>query len=99
MNSQRLLFTATTENFEELPYLRTNPDFAAAVARGEIESGAAHFKAFGTAEQRQIRLTGELTARNSGVPNYEQLPPGDRLLGNPDGHPPLASTTRRLNQK
>lgn len=56
MHSQRLLIPATAENFDELAYLRANPDVASAVARRELASGAEHFKAFGTIEQRKIRL-------------------------------------------
>ncbi len=38
----------------EAYYLAQNPDVAAAVARGEFASGAAHFAAFGQFEQREF---------------------------------------------
>ena len=37
----------TEETFEESAYLASNPDVAAAVKRGDLESGRKHFKVFG----------------------------------------------------
>jgi SAM-dependent methyltransferase len=47
---------ASEENFEEQQYLLHNQDVAAAVARGEFESGSTHFRQFGRAEGRLLRI-------------------------------------------
>jgi SAM-dependent methyltransferase len=47
---------ATEENFDEQQYLLLNQDVAAAVARGDLESGYAHFQRWGRMEQRPIRI-------------------------------------------
>jgi SAM-dependent methyltransferase len=47
---------ATEENFDEQQYLLVNQDVAAAVARGDLESGYAHFRMWGRIEQRPIRI-------------------------------------------
>jgi|SRR5580658_823762 SAM-dependent methyltransferase len=49
---------ATQENFDERAYLAANPDVAAAVERGNLESGRKHFQAFGYKEGRRLRLSG-----------------------------------------
>lgn len=46
---------AARENFDEHSYLAANPDVAAAVARGEIRSGRAHFVEHGEKEGRAQR--------------------------------------------
>jgi Methyltransferase domain len=48
---------ATKETFDEESYLAGNPDVAAAVARGKIKSGRAHFDIFGWKEGRSQRLS------------------------------------------
>ncbi|MGE3066350.1 MAG: class I SAM-dependent methyltransferase [Hyphomicrobiaceae bacterium] len=61
MSSQRMpphvaIETVATEaNFDPASYLRANPDVAAAVARGSIESAAHHFTLFGRDEGRRLR--------------------------------------------
>jgi SAM-dependent methyltransferase len=55
MEPIRLLVPATAENFDEAGYLTANPDVAAAVARGDLPTGRAHFDAFGRAEGRCLR--------------------------------------------
>lgn len=45
----------TPENFEERAYLESNLDVAAAVARGLLASGRAHFETHGYAEGRMMR--------------------------------------------
>lgn len=40
--------------FDEREYLRCNPDVRRAVERGIVESGAAHFRAFGRRENRRL---------------------------------------------
>jgi SAM-dependent methyltransferase len=47
---------ASEENFDEQEYLLHNPDVAAALARGDFESGHAHFRKWGQFEQRPIRI-------------------------------------------
>jgi SAM-dependent methyltransferase len=47
----------TIENFNERGYLAANPDVAAAVKSGQVESGRAHFEAFGRKEGRRQRLS------------------------------------------
>jgi len=47
---------ATTDSFDERAYLAANPDVAAAVQRGDLESGRAHFEAFGEKEARLLRM-------------------------------------------
>lgn len=51
---------ATDANFNETDYLATNPDVAAAVQAGTIESGKLHFNAFGRTEGRRIRLSNSI---------------------------------------
>jgi hypothetical protein len=48
-----LQFALTTANFDENAYLAENPDVADAVRDGVIESGYAHFIAFGFFENRK----------------------------------------------
>jgi len=50
--------TATRKNFDERSYLLANPDITAAVSRGEIGSGRAHFLAHGEKEGRAQRKCG-----------------------------------------
>jgi hypothetical protein len=40
--------------FSEREYLRCNPDVRRAVDRGQMESGAAHYKVFGRREGRRL---------------------------------------------
>src|ERR1017187_6801040 len=47
----------TKENFDERGYLAANPDVAAAVERGEVESGRRHFEVFGWNESRRQRIS------------------------------------------
>jgi len=47
----------TQENFDEGAYLAANPDVAAAVRRGEVKSGRAHFAAYGRREGRRQRVS------------------------------------------
>jgi SAM-dependent methyltransferase len=47
---------ATEDNFDEQDYLRGNPDVAAAVQAGSMESGRLHFTHFGRHEGRKLRL-------------------------------------------
>lgn len=49
----------TEETFEESAYLASNPDVAAAVKRGDLESGRKHFKVFGHKEGRRQRIPGD----------------------------------------
>jgi SAM-dependent methyltransferase len=46
--------------FDEIAYLRANPDVAAAVARGDFESGRQHADRFGRQEGRVIENTSEI---------------------------------------
>lgn len=55
MEPFRILVPATDGNFDEAGYLAANPDVAAAVARGDMATGRAHFDAFGRAEGRALR--------------------------------------------
>jgi SAM-dependent methyltransferase len=48
---------ATEETFDESAYLAANPDVAAAVKRGTVESGRKHFEVFGTKERRRQRAS------------------------------------------
>jgi hypothetical protein len=48
-----LQFALTTANFDEDAYLAANPDVADAVRDGVLESGYAHFIAFGFFENRK----------------------------------------------
>jgi hypothetical protein len=40
--------------FDEREYLRCNPDVRRAVAAGQMESGAAHYRVFGRREGRRL---------------------------------------------
>ncbi|AWN43091.1 hypothetical protein U8607_19820 [Methylobacterium durans] len=40
--------------FDEREYLRCNPDVRRAVARGQMESGATHYRVFGRREGRRL---------------------------------------------
>lgn len=40
--------------FDEREYLRCNPDVRRAVANGQMESGAAHYRVFGRREGRRL---------------------------------------------
>jgi hypothetical protein len=40
--------------FDEREYLRCNPDVRRAVERGQMESGAAHYRVFGRREGRRL---------------------------------------------
>lgn len=40
--------------FDEREYLRCNPDVRRAVNRGQMESGAAHYRVFGRREGRRL---------------------------------------------
>ena len=40
--------------FDEREYLRCNPDVRRAVDRGQMESGAAHYRTFGRRERRRL---------------------------------------------
>ncbi|MGU3361832.1 hypothetical protein ACLBWX_15990 [Methylobacterium sp. M6A4_1b] len=40
--------------FDEGEYLRCNPDVRRAVSRGQMESGAAHYRVFGRREGRRL---------------------------------------------
>ena len=40
--------------FDEAEYLRCNPDVRRAVSRGQMESGAAHYRVFGRREGRRL---------------------------------------------
>ncbi|TXM67414.1 hypothetical protein FV226_22035 [Methylobacterium sp. WL12] len=40
--------------FDESEYLRCNPDVRRAISRGQMESGAAHYRAFGRREGRRL---------------------------------------------
>ncbi|MCE9518748.1 MAG: hypothetical protein K8R87_04195 [Verrucomicrobia bacterium] len=42
------------KNFDEVAYIRYNPDIAGAVSRKSVASGRAHFSEFGSRESRQI---------------------------------------------
>ena len=46
----------TEETFEEEGYLIANPDVAAAVKRGHMKSGRYHFRIYGRAEGRLMRI-------------------------------------------
>jgi SAM-dependent methyltransferase len=48
---------ATAENFDERAYLAANPDVAAAVKSGNLESGRRHFQVFGDKEGRRLRIS------------------------------------------
>ena len=43
-----------TYGFDEREYLRCNPDVRRAVARGQMESGIAHWRTFGQRERRRL---------------------------------------------
>lgn len=43
-----------TYGFDEREYLRCNPDVRRAVANGQMESGAAHWRVFGRKEGRRL---------------------------------------------
>jgi SAM-dependent methyltransferase len=53
MRGVPLYVTATPENFDESGYLEANPDIAAAVRAGTLESGRLHFEVFGAKEGRE----------------------------------------------
>ncbi len=53
---QSLLVAADDENFEELGYLKANPDVAAAVRDGRCASAREHYAAFGRSEGRAIQV-------------------------------------------
>lgn len=40
--------------FDEREYLRCNPDVRRAVANGQMQSGAAHYRVFGRRERRRL---------------------------------------------
>ncbi|MCJ2096500.1 hypothetical protein MKK67_28925 [Methylobacterium sp. J-072] len=40
--------------FDEREYLRCNPDVRRAIANGQMESGAAHYRTFGRREGRRL---------------------------------------------
>lgn len=40
--------------FDEGEYLRCNPDVRRAISRGQMESGAAHYRVFGRREGRRL---------------------------------------------
>ncbi|GJE50808.1 hypothetical protein GOFOIKOB_3861 [Methylobacterium tardum] len=40
--------------FDEREYLRCNPDVRRAIANGQMESGAAHYRVFGRREGRRL---------------------------------------------
>ena len=40
--------------FDEAEYLRCNPDVRRAVSRGQVDSGAAHYRVFGRREGRRL---------------------------------------------
>jgi len=48
---------ATSERFDEEAYLRANPDVAAAVKNGQLQSGRQHFELFGRNEGRRLHHT------------------------------------------
>lgn len=48
--------TVTTDNFDEVYYLSSNPDVAKAVSAGDFSSGLDHFKLHGLNENRPFRL-------------------------------------------
>ncbi len=43
-----------TYEFDEREYLRCNPDVRRAIANGQMESGAAHYRTFGRREGRRL---------------------------------------------
>jgi SAM-dependent methyltransferase len=51
--------TVTEENFDEILYLRSNPDVKVAVEKGTIPSGQHHFRKFGQREKRRMRFDPE----------------------------------------
>jgi SAM-dependent methyltransferase len=56
-NSDALYRAASDESFDESGYLRANPDVAAAVKRGEWESGRVHHRVLGKSEGRPLGNT------------------------------------------
>ena len=52
---KRLLHDPLRRNFEEPAYLAANPDVSAAVSRGDLKSGFAHYILHGRAEGRPLR--------------------------------------------
>ncbi len=57
MSAHLISIPATDENFSEEAYLKANPDIVQAVKEGiSLKSGKQHYKIFGKAEQRHVRL-------------------------------------------
>ncbi|GAB3099263.1 methyltransferase domain-containing protein [Lysobacter terrae] len=56
MKTFTLVAPATADTFEEEGYVAANPDVAAAIASGQLESGRQHFELFGHAETRLQRV-------------------------------------------
>ena len=67
--------------FDEAFYLASNPDVAAAVARGEFSSGLEHFQLFGQAEGRLGAPPSGGSGLSIGPLDFENFSDGD-LLGN-----------------
>ncbi|MDD4913604.1 MAG: hypothetical protein PHW13_01030 [Methylococcales bacterium] len=55
---------ATVENFDELAYLRANPDVKAAIESGQVNSGREHFIYHGKNEGRHLLFTPPLRKRS-----------------------------------
>lgn len=63
-----------TSKFDETAYLDANPDVAAAVARGDFESGLQHADLFGRNEGRSIENTSEIARlRDAKVKKLEPI--------------------------
>ncbi|RYZ73790.1 MAG: class I SAM-dependent methyltransferase [Lysobacteraceae bacterium] len=63
MASHPFMQKATSEDFDEQRYLRANPDVAAAVRAGSLNSGLEHFTSFGQAEGRRQAVAQDLLAQ------------------------------------
>ncbi|TXN01540.1 class I SAM-dependent methyltransferase [Methylobacterium sp. WL64] len=77
------------EGFDEAAYLEAHPDVRAAVAAGDLGSGADHFRYFGHKEGRAIRRAPpfedtELLIGNDGLP----IPPSDLMFLVTNGRDP-----------
>ena len=55
------------DRFDEVAYLFTNPDVAAAVERGQFSSGREHFELFGAKENRRWVLPSSMTRRDKAL--------------------------------
>ena len=67
--------------FDETYYLATNPDIAAAVAKGGFPSGLSHYRAHGRLEGRlpvPPTLSAEATRDQTSTPMTERVPHAKR---------------------